>query len=506
MDFGTCELATRRLDLPWVALAEGTYPPSIHRNCPHNEVSSLLTRTLGPLPARVFEAPGARVERAYRALRRLAGRYPGTRWSHLKTAESYSGRLRRRYLEAERSLREDGPVERRDWVLRPFLKAEKVQCTDKKAKPRMIFPRSPRYNLDVASRLKPFEHWLWGVMTLKRLRLGTSKLRLVLKGCSPTQRANIIKRKMEMFADCVAFEVDGRAFEAHVGPIHLRREHAVYLTAYPRDGGLQSLLSRQMALKGKTESGVRFSREGGRASGDFNTGMGNSIIMLACVVGAMGVFGVPFDLAVDGDNALIFVRGADATRVRQGLGDEVLRTSGQELSIERPVTQLEGVRFGRSAPVLGPHGWTMVRDPRDVMSKAGGTHRYGRTSKGFLRYLRGVGECELSLARGIPVLQEFALAILRLTEGHKRLSDSAYEDYLVRGASFVRSDLPVGVPVSAETRRSFAAAFGWETDRQHLEERLCLEWAATRPLQGPDGQWWSADPGLAESWADRNEP
>jgi len=99
------------------------------------------------------------------------------------------------------------------------------------------------------------------------------------KGLNPRQRANLIVRKFNQFRDCVVFEVDGKAFEAHVTVPQLEQEHSVYDVAY-QDARLRKVLSRQLELAGVTANGVKFSRPGGRASGDYNTGMGNTLVML----------------------------------------------------------------------------------------------------------------------------------------------------------------------------------------------------------------------------------
>jgi len=486
----------------WVTGIEGTWVPGVHSNCEHNEESALTTRTLGPVPPQVHREPDRSVGRVWSRLRALARRFPEGKWSYLTTAQSYHGTLRRKYLAAEESLRGEA-VRGRDAMLKPFLKAEKIWCGAKRAKPRMICPRDPRYNLAVASRLKPLEHWLWGRLSLSSLFPGMSKSRLVLKGLSPMQRATVLRKKFEAFERCVVFEIDGKGFEAHVGRPALSLEHAVYMSAFPGDPGLRKLLSYQLDLSGKTLHGIKFSREGGRASGDFNTGMGNSLIMVACVVGALRTFGVPFDLVVDGDNALVFLAGSSSDRVVSHLPGRILATSGQEITLESPVTTFEAVRFGQSAPILGPGGrYTMVRDYRAVLSKATATHRYGRELRGFRRYLKGVAECELWLGRGLPVVQAWAQRLLVALYPHTRLKEDAYRDWYMIGAR--HAVLGDALPVSNDTRESFALAFGISPDAQLLLERQLtnspVEVTTGRRVALPEGDWWDADPGIAEPW------
>lgn len=448
----------------------GGWAPMVHSVCPHNELSAVMMRSLAPTPAMVADdlAPG--VKAVFGTLRRFVRRYDGSKWSNLQTASSYSGRLRRRYMEAWRSLEDDRYLDRWDFLIKPFLKAEKFNVAAKWPKPRMIFPRSPRYNLRLASWLKPFEHWLWGRLTGRHL-FGSGEGRVVAKGLSPRRRANLIRRKFSALEDCVVVEVDGKAFEAHVGIDQLREEHQVYLSAYRGDARLADLLGRQLRLKGVLSCGAKFDREGGRASGDFNTGMGNSIVML-CVVGAamLSLYpGLPWDILVDGDNALLFVRGCDR-HLLDDLPGIVEQSSGHELAVEKQVRVFEEIRFGQSAPLdLGMgRGLTMVRDYRKVISNATASHRWLREPRFAARWLSGVSACELSLARGVPILQSYAAALNRRF-GSVRFPDFPFEDYLVMGAWFASGDDVL--EVSDEARLGFERAFGVPPDVQVSMER-----------------------------------
>jgi len=469
VDFGSCDHSKRRMRTACNPGVPGTWYPMVHRTCPHNELEALCARVLAPLPPEVFEPLGSPIRRVFKALSRVARRFPGHRWSNLETAQTYEGSMRVRYQLAAKSLKDQcvGPADAR---LDCFLKAEKVNPLTKWPKPRMIFPRSPRYNLEVASRLKPFEHWLWGYLTARRL-FGGDNSRVVAKGLGPRQRANLISRKFNNFRDCVCFEVDGRAFEAHVGPWQLEAEHAIYKSAYPRDKGLAWLLEQQLSLKGKLPCGAKFSRSGGRASGDFNTGMGNSLIMVAVVVGAMSGYRVPYDLLCDGDNSLIFLERKHLDRVVSGFGDVVKSLCGHEMALERPVDVLEEIRFGQSSPVAlgGNRGLTMVRDPWKVMSGAFSSHRHLREPKYAREFLTGVAMCELSLGLGIPVLQAYASSALGSMEFSGRVRCGAFREYFMQGAWL--AGLGDVRDISAETRESFARAFGLDPTQQVALER-----------------------------------
>jgi len=478
----------------------------VHAVCPHNEIAALLRRSLAPLPDRTFEDVSPAVKFVFRELRRLALLYADGSWSYLRTAESYNGRLRSRYLEAERSLRVDGPVEPRDWYLRPFLKAEKFNAVAKVAKPRLIFPRSPRYNLALASRLKPFEHWLWGRMSARWFSTGGVG-RIVAKGLNPVRRANLIRRKMNNLDGCVVCEVDGMQFEAHVSEYQLRGEHGVYKAAFPGDRGLRALLRAQLVLEGTLECGAKFSRSGGRASGDFNTGMGNTLVMVACVVATMRKYRCEYDLLVDGDNALIFLPGSVSDRVLGSFAAVLHRESGHEVTLERPTAVLEEVRFGRSAPVVTSGGLRMVREWTSVLSGAVASHRWLREPRFAVEWLRGVAACELSLALGVPVLQAWALALQKRWGGPEGVRLHPHADLLYQGAWAADSDCRL--EVSQEARSSFERAFGvspelqlkWEEGFGAMESSDIDDWLTVCP---PSFEKFDLPPGFTEPYDDHH--
>jgi len=447
----------------------GTWVPAVHANCYHNEVRALVTRSLKPTPGPA-EGGRAHLRRAFEQIKRVASRYGGQQWGYDETAHSYTGALRRRYLEAKASLLDEGPVCSRDTKIKAFLKAEKVRL-DVVSKPRMIFPRSPRYNLHIASWLKPFEHWLWGNLKSGALScVGNS--RVVAKGLNQVQRANLIARKMRGFADCVVFEVDGSSFEAHITKEQLELEHSVYLKAYRGDSDLQKALSYQLFNKGKTFNGVKFSREGGRASGDFNTGMGNSLIMCAVVTATMGVLKRPYDMLVDGDNALIFLSGKDVDFVRGKFHNTALYVSGHEIVLENPVSVYEKVRFGQSGPVqCSKRGNIMVRDWRKVLSQATSSHHNLPSPAFSKKYLRGIALCEASLGSGIPIVWKYTRNLLKLTENTKIADVRTIREYQYLGVDVDNLDSVDVTEPDEKTRLSFERGWGLTIAEQLLIER-----------------------------------
>jgi len=213
-------------------------------------------------------------------LRRVIGGRVGSvePWSFERVVATYRiARLRKRYEEAARSLRDDGLCEPKDSKIVAFVKAEKLS-EFKTSKPRMIMGRRPRYNLELASFLKPIEDAIYPAFRGWGSRFFTHT-RLIGKGLDLRERASLIRRKMLSVPGLVAVELDCKSFESHVSNSSLVEEHRVY-TSLCRDPRLRLLLSWQHQCFGEGLSrDVRFRVKGVRASGDYNTGVGNTLQM-----------------------------------------------------------------------------------------------------------------------------------------------------------------------------------------------------------------------------------
>jgi len=414
------------------------------------------------------------LEKLSREFKRLFKWHPVVPQAEVKDiVAGYTGRLRLRYEEAARSLREDGPCTVKDARISAFVKAEKYDALAKARKPRMIWARRPRYNLELASFLKPIEQSVYGLLKTPK-RAGVPPTRVVAKGLNGPARANLIKRKMSHFVDCRVFEVDMTAFEAHHDLRVLRMEHALYRRFNP-DPRLAQLLCWQEVNKGVTQNGIKFRREGGRASGDFNTGMGNSLAMVAMCVAAIEEIRPSgrWDLLADGDNCLFFVEGKDLHLFTESL-TRVFRAFGHEAKVEKPVRVMEQVTFGQSRPVRTVLGWTMVRDPLKVLSGAFTGHRHYGELRGGTRILKSVAQCELVLNRGVPILSVYAGLMLKELS-QVRFAKKFEPDEL--RYSVAMKDMAWqtvrDVEISPEARASFALAWNFTPDEQlAIEARL----------------------------------
>jgi len=516
----------------------------------HNETASLVRRTLGTTPPfrhnKYYELELA-------SLAKLAKRSGVVRWARRRVVKGYGGALRRRYEKAMESLNVDGGVDRRDKSISAFLKAEKFNPLAKPSKPRMIMARTPRFNLELSSYLKPLEHFLWDVIGTRREEALSGRkscsdnpTRQVGKGLNAVSRARILEEKMENIPNCVVFEVDGKAFEAHVSQESLMREHAIYMAAYKGDRNLKRLLDTQLVLKGRTDCGIKFRRDGARASGDFNTGMGNTLIMLACCRAALRLAvdelktEFRYDILADGDNCLIFVENTSAEWLHENFARLASTVCEQELAVESPVRNLSEVVFGQSRPCLvgSPDGitlpdsrvfckaprvwalgrwtwtarpdaetlmtkvyrhWRMVRDPLKTLSYSYSSYRhYNHYEKHGRKVLKAVSQCELALSRGVPVLQSYFAEALSRFEGDPDLKNPQIflEGRLLEAAWALGGRVQTW-EVTEDARRTFEEAWGISREEQIQIERDIKKYvnfprtqecfALVEVQDGPDG-------------------
>lgn len=472
----TCCPGKRRMYRVYVPGVEGVWAPAVHSNCQHNELVSMGLRTFAETPAdpkdpatrRVVWSPYVVAE--FKRLRLLVKKLNVSRLSRGEVVAGYSGAMARKYRVAQESLELD-ELSSRDFELSAFLKGEKFNPLSKFAKPRMINPRSARYNLCIAQRLKPLEHAIWNNWKHGSLCKPT---RVSGKGLSGSKRAELILEKMAAVGDCVVVEVDGKAFEAHVTVEQMTDlEHPIYRAAFPGDSELSRLLRAQLKLSGRTASGVRFSRPGCRASGDFNTGLGNTLLMGSFVIAAMQSldFATPWTTLADGDNCLLFFRRSELPRVQRDFSPALSSLCAHEMTVEKPAHCLEEVCFGQSHPVRVAQGLVMVREPFKVLSNAFSGYRHYHDRRFAPRLVRAIAQAEQAQNRGVPILGPYFSEVVRLTTKYKSLRDPSF---FLEGHLLGVGPDPGFIPVTDEARNSFALAFGLGVEEQLVLERDLL--------------------------------
>lgn len=370
----------------------------------------------------------------------------------------YNGRKQEIYKKAVDSL-VDEAVSPRDAVVNTFVKAEKINFTSKgDPAPRVIQPRSPRYNVEVGRYLKLFEKEL--VRGFRR----ACGYEVILKGMNAEGTAAALRADWDAYLRPVAVGLDASRFDQHVSVDALKWEHSVYNGVF-RSKELAGLLEWQLRNRGVGYAEgmkVQYEVDGRRMSGDINTGMGNCLLMSSMVLSYIEDRGINARLANNGDDCVVIMESSDLPAF-DGI-DAWMLDFGFTLTREEPVHVFERIEFCQAQPVMVNGVWRMVRNPLVAVSKDMVSLK-GWGSETEIRYwLHSVGACGAALNCGVPVT---GVLYRRLMEHGLKPSEAWDEAGGRSGAWYMARDLSAGcTEPDDDTRVSFYKAFGILPDLQ----------------------------------------
>jgi hypothetical protein len=388
---------------------------------------------------------------------------PTTRLTTEEFLGFYSGRKLERYKEAAESLAVR-PLEDKDAWLSTFVKAEKL-CLSKKPDPapRVIQPRSTRFNVELGRYLRHAEKYLF--KALDSLFGG----RTVFKGINADEQGIEMKNIWDQFRDPVAIGMDASRFDQHVSKEALLFEHKVWCDMFPhaQRKQLRTLLNQQLVNRGLArcpDGEIRYTVEGCRMSGDMNTSSGNCLIMCSSVYEWCRKQGIAkFRLANNGDDCVVFMERSDEKRFLRGC-KEYYTSLGFTMKIEEPVYTLEHVEFCQARPVLVSGEYRMVRNLHQSISKDLHCLHDIAVSKHAEAWISAVGMGGQSSCSGVPVLQTF---YHQFPHSEHKLSGQLREKFLEsQGFKYNLNRSCEMTQVEADSRYSFWLAFGLTPDEQ----------------------------------------
>lgn len=373
--------------------------------------------------------------------------------------ETRDSRTRRLYENALVELELYGLEEKDAW-LQTFVKFEKLDFTKKPdPAPRVIQPRSPKFNIELGKYIHPLEPRLFKV--LSRIFMH----RTVFKGINALQSGLLMEEKWSHFRNPVAFGLDAKRFDQHVHEYALEWEHLVYQLFFPGDRELPELLRQQIYQTGRAycaDGKIKYQTVGKRSSGDMNTGLGNCVLMCAMVYSFLHSVGLgpdEFRLANNGDDCVIIVDQTNSDLLQRL--PQWFEQMGFPVELEPPVFILEHVEFCQTHPVFDGFNWVLTRDPRVCLTKDVCTTKPVNSVADWNTLRNTVGMSGLALAGNLPVFCEF-YEFLRRGAGSridKDLSMTGFK-FLARGMNHSK------LPVTDAGRVSFWLAFGITPDEQ----------------------------------------
>lgn len=416
-------------------------------------------------------APEPDVNHVFAGLRdfrkKLVHRMVSTPYTIEEVVDTYKGRKRTIYQQASESLNNTG-LKRGHAISDCFVKVEKGNTS--KA-PRCIQPRRPEYNLVLGKYIKKIEHRMY-----RRIAQIYGDGPTVMKGYTVQDVARIMRGKWDSFSDPVAVGLDAVKFDMHVSAAMLEWEHSIYKAVTADTRELNKLLRWQMFNKGRgrcVDGKLTYTVKGKRFSGDMNTALGNCIIMCGLVYTYLKEKGMHGKLVNNGDDCVVFMERGDLKGFVEGL-DDWFYSYGFRMTTEDPVFDFEKIEFCQMRPVPGPHGWVMVRNIQAALVKdcLCTIDLDGASAR---KWMYAVGECGLALTSGIPIMQEFYLALMRNGDKSSNITQSL--QFQSSGLRHMRGELDAKVStISAESRRSVYVAWGITPDEQIALEEHFRNW------------------------------
>ena len=381
----------------------------------------------------------------------------------------HDARKRAIYTRAVTSLSHE-TISRRDSVVSTFVKAEKVNFSAKAdPAPRVIQPRSARYNVCVGRYLKPLEKAL---LSSYKASHGYC---VVVKGLNAQGVALTLRSNWDEFDSPVAVPLDASRFDQHVSLEALKWEHSVYNSIF-NSSELKELLSWQLENKGVGYADgwrVKYSVRGCRMSGDMNTSMGNCIIMSSIVLAYLRVNQINARLTNNGDDCVLILERRDLHKL-DGI-DKWFTDFGFKLTREPFVDVFERIEFCQTQPVLCEDGWRMVRNPYTATSKDAVSLLSWATELEYDRWRGAISSCGLALTRGVPFWEAYyrRLGGVQHAGALAAISDS--------GMGYLSRNMQGKARITEASRYSFWLAFGMLPDEQIAMEELDVDVSYTEP-------------------------
>lgn len=461
-------------------LIPGVFQPTFHYDCAHNRLRSAIGRVISVVPKPSLAGVARLKESAAWLMQKLP--FIPAQDIH-KMPSRYSGGKKKRYEEAVDKFLRSG-LHKGDAHCAMFVKSDRLDAAAKvNPDPRAIQFRGAKYCVALAQYLQPIEHFIYEMSCFCK---GVPHTRNIAKGLNQMQRAELLRVKMSHFISPVVISLDASRFDKHVGVELLKVEHSIYSWCNP-DKFFRFLLTLQLLNIIHAKFGLKYLAAGRRMSGDMNTALGNCLLMLLMLL-CFCLFLVleKWDCLDDGDDCLLIIELEDLQRVQANVSSHFLEY-GMVMKLENVAYSLHEVVFCKSSVIeVAGARVKFVRDYRVVISKALTGIRHWQDPNYRIKVLRANGLCELVLNLGVPVLQSFAMCIIRNVgrKGDVRVASDQYQYRVSRELKGLGIQLTDVKPreVTWAARESFATAFKCDISEQMLYERFFDAW--TFDVQG----------------------
>jgi hypothetical protein len=357
------------------------------------------------------------------------------------------------------------PISAHDAKVTAFVKVEKFDMSLKEDPcPRLIQPRSKRYNVELGTYLRLNEKHLTNTID------SVFGEKTVLSGLDSFDVGRFIHMKWKKYMNPCAIGIDASRFDQHTSIPALKFEHSIWNKIF-NCPNLKRLLSYQLYNKGIafTDDGkaVRYKTNGCRMSGDINTSLGNKLIMCAMMWSYLDECEITASLVNNGDDCVLICESETVELIESTLYDYFI-DKGYNMTMEKPVYCMEKIEFCRSQPVAVGDSYHMVRGISSL-SRDTVTLLNIQDETQMREMLCAVGYCGMVVNNAIPVHSRLHHRMFELGGSNiNMLKLEQFNDYnnLERMGKRSRVD----DTISDSTRLSYFKAFGIDPHRQKLIE------------------------------------
>jgi hypothetical protein len=273
-----------------------------------------------------------------------------------------------------------------------------------------------------------------------------------------------LRKSWDSYLCPVGICLDHSKFDGHYNEELLKIEHSFWRRLHGDDPLLDKILECQLDNRGYTQNGLKYKVKGKRMSGEYTTSDGNSLLnylMLYTYCKASKIN--DFRIHVNGDDSIIIFENEELTKL---LPLSFFNHFNMETEMDRAVNIFEELTYCQSSPVCVNGVWQLVKSPYRAISR--GVLCEYKFNDCIDRYLSANGLCELAISSGVPILQAFALRMIRAGQLSRPLGSVDKRPARLCNNAQLRVK-----EITNETRWSFYRAFGIDPVEQvQVEQEL----------------------------------
>lgn len=248
-------------------------------------------------------------------------------------------------------------------------------------------------------------------------------------------------------------------------------------------------------------------------SGDMNTASGNCLLTIMMVMACMEQLGMhKWDALDDGDDCLVIMEAHRLSYFMKRCA-EIFLSFGHEMKVENIAYHINDVEWCQCKPIeYLPGKWKFSRKFDKVISTTmTGVKHWNQSLQQRRAYVNTLGHCELILSLGVPVLQEYAIALMRNAGTDQMIAIEENDSVTYRTFRELRHFKLSEItkiepkPITMEARASFERAFGLPVELQVTYENLLRSWSFDLANTYSFGQEWTQDGGWHANFVPRYE-